>query len=71
MSSQRVETRLDPQQSVGIAAGSVGNPFVHSLSVTLSNHTVHDAGTYNWPCPVGHLPICEMTLAACTGEKFP
>src|SRR5208283_767000 len=52
--------------------GSVGNPFVHSLSVTLGNHAVHGVQTYNWPCPVGHLPICEMTLAVrYRGADFP
>ena len=39
---------------------SLGNPSVHSLSVTLGNHAFHVVQTYNWPCPVGHLPICEM-----------
>ena len=42
------------------ALDSLSNPSVHSLSVTLGNHTVHDFQTYNWPCPVGHLPICGM-----------
>jgi hypothetical protein len=42
------------------ALGSLGNPSVHSLSVTLGNHAVHDFQTYNWPCPDGHLPICGM-----------
>jgi hypothetical protein len=37
---------------------SLGNPFVHSLLVTLGNHTVPDVQTYNWPCPVG--PSADM-----------
>src|SRR5579864_269081 len=43
-------------QALGTAArrysapGSLRNPFVHSLPVTLGNHAVHDAQTYNWPC---------------------
>src|SRR6202035_6103524 len=32
---------------------SLGNPFVHSLLVTLGNHAVHRVRSYNWPCPVG------------------
>src|SRR5579871_384464 len=44
--------------------GSVGNPVVHSLLVTLGNHTIYVQGTYNWPCPDGHLPIWEMTRTA-------
>lgn len=47
------------------------NPSVHSLLVTLGNHAFGTLRTYNWPCPVGHLPILEMTLAACTPEQFP
>jgi hypothetical protein len=38
-------------------ADFLSNPSVHSLLVTLGNHAVHDFQTYNWPCPVGHLPI--------------
>jgi hypothetical protein len=41
---------------------SLGNSSVHSLSVTLGNHAFHDFQTYNWPCPVGHLPISKMTF---------
>ena len=47
------------------------NPSVHSLLVTLGNHPFHTVRTYNWPCPVGHLPIWEMTLGACSREQFP
>jgi hypothetical protein len=50
---------------------SEGNPSVHSLSVTLGNHAFHDLQTYNWPCPVGHLPISEMTAEACTRGPAP
>ncbi len=35
--------------------GSLGNPFVHSLSVTLGNHALQPAQPYNCPCPTGHL----------------
>ncbi len=49
--------------------GSLSNPSVHSLSVTLGNHAFHDLQTYNWPCPVGHLPILEMTPVTVTGRS--
>src|ERR1700720_188159 len=39
--------------SNALPLSSLGNPFVHSLLVTLGNHAVHDVRTYNWPCPVG------------------
>jgi len=38
------------------SACSLGNPSVHSLSVTLGNHAFYDLQTYNWPCPTG---ICR------------
>ena len=53
------------------ASDSLGNPSVHSLSVTLGNHAFHDLQTYNWPCPVGHLPICEMTPRCVPGDQPP
>jgi hypothetical protein len=31
------------------------NPVVHSLSVTLSNHTILSTQPYNYPCPKDHL----------------
>jgi hypothetical protein len=34
-----------------------GNPVVHSLSVTLSNHTILSTQPYNYPCPKDHLLI--------------
>ena len=46
-------------------------PSVHSLLVTLGNHRIPTVRTYNWPCPVGHLPLLQTTLAACTPEQFP
>jgi hypothetical protein len=30
-------------------------PVVHSLSVTLSNHTILSTQPYNYPCPKDHL----------------
>jgi hypothetical protein len=53
------------------ALDSLSNPSVHSLSVTLGNHAVHDFQTYNWPCPDGHLPICGMTSATRTRGAAP
>ena len=35
-------------------AGSAGNSVVHSLSVTLSNHTILGNPPYNDPCPKDH-----------------
>jgi hypothetical protein len=43
----------DTLSLAGNPLGSLGNPFVHSLPVTLGNHTVRDVQKYNWPCPVG------------------
>jgi hypothetical protein len=34
---------------------SIGNPFVHSLLVTLGNHTITPIQPYNCPCPTGHV----------------
>jgi hypothetical protein len=34
---------------------SGGNSVVHSLLVTLSNHTIPAAAPYNEPCPKDHL----------------
>jgi hypothetical protein len=31
-----------------------GYPVVHSLSVTLSNHTILSTPPYNYPCPKDH-----------------
>src|SRR5579864_4548662 len=42
--------------------GSVRNSSVHSLLVTLGNHAVRGYRTYNWPCPVVHLPIYEVSF---------
>jgi hypothetical protein len=36
---------------------SRGYPVVHSLSVTLSNHTILSTPPYNYPCPKDHLLI--------------
>src|SRR6478752_4925048 len=55
----------------GGPADSVGNPSVHSLSVTLGNHAFHDFQTYNWPCPVGHSPILIVALRDRTREQPP
>jgi hypothetical protein len=33
----------------------LSNPVVHSLSVTLSNHTILSTPPYNYPCPKDHL----------------
>jgi hypothetical protein len=46
------------QESPVTLSDSLGNPFVHSLSVTLGNHAIHHVQPYNWPCSVGHLPTC-------------
>src|SRR5437588_8961726 len=46
---------LDAATARLASPGSLGNPFVHSLLVTLGNHAVRDVRTYNWPCPDGHL----------------
>jgi len=37
--------------------GSGGNPVVHSLSVTLSNHTILSTQPYNYLCPKDHILI--------------
>ena len=43
--------------------GSEGNPVVHSLLVTVSNHAVLSTQPYNDPCPKDHLLICgEMPM---------
>jgi hypothetical protein len=40
--------------------GSLGNPVVHSLSVTLGNHAIRLVQPYNCPCPTGHVTrVCE------------
>jgi hypothetical protein len=41
----------------GRAYTGKGNPVVHSLSVTLSNHTILSTQPYNYPCPKDHLLI--------------
>src|SRR5215472_8476039 len=48
---------------------SRSNPSVHSLSVTLGNHAFHDVQTYNWPCPVGHLWIWQVTPRPVPGSS--
>lgn len=58
----RHASRLKLTSDTKLSSDSLGNPFVHSLSVTLSNHAVCDARTYNWPCPVGHLPILQVSF---------
>src|SRR5579863_9862336 len=37
--------------------GSLGNPFVHSLLVTLGNHAIPPLQPYNCPCPNGHVSL--------------
>ena len=66
MDEGRSESPID-----SYAAGSLGNPSVHSLLVTLGNHAFHDFQTYNGPCPVGHPPINEMTAVAYAREQVP
>jgi hypothetical protein len=39
------------------APDSLGNPVVHSLSVTLGNHAILPFQPYNCPCPTGHLNV--------------
>jgi len=39
---------------MGLPQHSLRNPSVHSLSVTLGNHTVLGNPAYNDHCPVGH-----------------
>src|SRR5579863_927314 len=40
--------------------GSLGNPFVHSLLVTLGNHAIPPLQPYNCPCPNGHVSLQEF-----------
>src|ERR1700689_1794045 len=50
---------------------SLGNPFVHSLLVTLGNHAVPGVQTYNWPCPVGPSANLSDDPPGSTQEPFP
>src|SRR5215469_6752596 len=43
-SSSRTNCR---SEQMSVLPGSIGNPSVHSLLVTLGNHAVHDFQTYN------------------------
>ncbi len=46
-----------------IQCGSVRNSVVHSLSVTLSNHTNIGNTSYNDPCPKDHPSYDRQTMA--------
>ena len=47
-----------------------GNPVVHSLSVTLGNHTILSTPPYNYPCPKDHLLILGlMPMEWLTGAR--
>ena len=54
---------FERRKSVMDAPDSLGNPVVHSLLVTLGNHAIYDARSYNWPCPVGHLARARRVIA--------
>src|ERR1700730_13521310 len=41
---------------------SLSNPFVHSLLVTLGNHTIPPVQPYNCPCPTGHLQDRSLAI---------
>src|SRR6266536_5849010 len=45
---------------------SFRNSVVHSLLVTLSNHTFLGVRSYNWPCPYDHL--LGMAPRRCPGS---
>jgi hypothetical protein len=46
-----------------IQDGSGRNSVVHSLSVTLSNHTILGNTSYNDPCPKDHPSYDRQTMA--------
>jgi hypothetical protein len=47
-----------------------GNPVVHSLSVTLGNHTILSTPPYNYSCPKDHLLILGlMPMEWLTGAR--
>src|ERR1700722_12822778 len=56
--------------SNALPLSSLGNPFVHSLLVTLGNHAVHDVQTYNWPCPVGPSADRQDELRSAVRDRF-
>src|SRR3984957_699627 len=56
--------------SNALPLSSLGNPFVHSLLVTLGNHAVHDVQTYNWPCPVGPSADRQGELRSAVRDRF-
>ena len=48
-------TASGPRRLAAPTSRSLGNPLVHSLSVTLGNHTILPTQPYNDPCPKDHL----------------
>jgi hypothetical protein len=72
--SRKIGETWGTRETCGIRAvpfetsDSLGNPFVHSLLVTLGNHAIRTVQPYNWPCPNGHLRDWRLALGALPGK---